>query len=68
MSSLHETQIGKTRRIAGYTLSIMPSLMILMAGVMKIIGATEMQANFAKFNFEFDTCSTNGLGIYSLYK
>ena len=48
MTALHESQISKTRRIAGYTLSIIPSLMILMAGVMKIIGAAEMQANFAK--------------------
>ncbi len=48
MTVLHETQISKTRRITGYTLSIIPSLMILMAGVMKIIGAAEMQANFAK--------------------
>lgn len=48
MSSLHETQISKTRRIAGYTISIIPSLMIFMAGVMKVIGAEEMQANFAK--------------------
>lgn len=46
--NLQETQISKTRRIAGYTVSILPSLMLLMAGVMKIIGAEEMQANFAK--------------------
>ncbi len=48
MSNLHETQISKTSRIAGYTLSIIPSLMILMAGVMKIIGNEEMQINMAK--------------------
>ncbi len=46
MSNLHETQISKTRRIAGYTLSIIPSLMILMAGVTKLIGTEEIVQNF----------------------
>ena len=48
MTNFHETQISKTRKIAGYTISILASLMILMGGVMKVIGAAEMQANFAK--------------------
>lgn len=47
MSNLHETQISITRRIAGYTLSIIPSLMILLAGVTKLIGTEEMVQNFA---------------------
>lgn len=46
MNMLHETQISKKRKIAGYVLSIIPSLMILMAGVTKLIG-TEMVQNFA---------------------
>ena len=46
MINLHETQISKTRRIAGFTLSIIPSLMILMAGVTKLIGTEEMVQSF----------------------
>ena len=40
--SLHETQINKTRKIAGYTISILASLMILGAGVSKIMGSEEI--------------------------
>lgn len=42
MSNLHEAQISKARKIAGYIISIIASFMIFMAGVMKIIGAEEM--------------------------
>lgn len=48
MNSLHETQISKTRKIAGYALSIIPSLMILMAGIMKVIGNQGMLENMNK--------------------
>lgn len=48
MSSLHETQISKKRKITGYVLSILPSLMILMAGITKILGTEEMVQTFAK--------------------
>ena len=48
MNTLHETQISKTRKIAGYTLSVIPSLMILMAGIMKVIGNAEMLENMSK--------------------
>ena len=48
MTVLHETQISKARKIAGYTISILASFMIFMAGIMKIIGAAEMQINMAK--------------------
>ena len=48
MNNLHEAQISKARKIAGYIISIIASFMIFMAGVMKIIGAEEMQANMAK--------------------
>jgi len=47
MSSLHETQIGKTRKIAGYVISILGSFMILMAGFQKIIGSEEMINNMS---------------------
>jgi hypothetical protein len=47
MNILHETQISKKRKIAGYVLSILPSLMILMAGITKILGTEEMVQNFA---------------------
>jgi hypothetical protein len=48
MNTLHETQISKTRKIAGYTLSVIPSLIILMAGIMKVIGNAEMLENMSK--------------------
>jgi len=48
MSTLHETQIGKTRKIAGYALSILPSIMLLMSGIMKIAGAEEMVNNMSQ--------------------
>ena len=47
MNILHETQISKKRKIAGYVLSILPSLMILMAGITKILGTEEKGQNFA---------------------
>jgi hypothetical protein len=48
MTNLHETQISKTRKIAGYTISIMASVMILMAGLMKLIGAEQLVENMNK--------------------
>ncbi len=48
MSNLHETQISKAKKIAGYTISIMASFMLFMAGIMKIIGNEEMQINMMK--------------------
>ena len=44
---LHETQISKTRKIIGYTLSIIASLMLLMAGIAKIMKSEEMVKNFS---------------------
>lgn len=56
MTSLHEVQISKARKIAGYSISVIPSLTIFMAGLMKIIGAAQVQANMAKItNFEDKT-------------
>jgi len=34
-----EFEISKTRKIAGYSISIIASSMILMAGIMKVVGA-----------------------------
>ncbi len=39
---LHESQISKTRKITGYILSILPSLMIVFSGSNKIIGSEWM--------------------------
>ena len=38
MTRLHEPQISKTRKIAGYTLSLLGSLILVYAGVLKVIG------------------------------
>jgi len=48
MKSLHENQIGKARKITGYSISILATLMLLMAGITKLMGAEEMLENFAK--------------------
>jgi hypothetical protein len=48
MTGLNETQISKKRKIAGYILSILPSLMIFMAGIMKVIGNEDMLENMNK--------------------
>lgn len=45
MNSLHESQISKTRKIAGYTLSILGSLMLLYSGILKVTGNEEMLEN-----------------------
>ena len=45
MSRLHEPEIGKTRRIAGYVLTIIPSLMIIGSGLAKVSGAEQMIEN-----------------------
>ena len=39
---LHENQIGKIRKIIGYILSILPSLMIVFSGSNKVLGAEWM--------------------------
>jgi hypothetical protein len=44
MTHLHEPQISKTRKIVGYILSILPSGMILITGIMKLSGSTGMEA------------------------
>lgn len=70
MSTLHEKQISKTRRIVGYTLSIIPSLMILMAGIMKVIGNEGMLENMNKITNWGDKMLLIGfieLGALALY-
>ncbi len=47
MNTLHETQISKTRKIAGYALTIIPSLMLLMGGISKVMKSEEMVKNFS---------------------
>lgn len=42
---LHEIQIGKVRKIIGYILSILASLLILFAGVSKVAGSEQMLEN-----------------------
>lgn len=37
MATFHEDQIGKTQKIIGYILSILFSIQILMAGILKIV-------------------------------
>lgn len=45
MTNYHEAGISKTQRIVGYVLSILFSFQIVMAGVMKLIGAAPIVEN-----------------------
>jgi hypothetical protein len=38
MTKFHEDHIGKTQKIIGYSLSILFSIQILMAGILKVVG------------------------------
>jgi hypothetical protein len=70
MTGLNETQISKKRKIAGYILSILPSLMIFMAGIMKVIGNEGMLENMNKITNWGDKMLLVGLielGALALY-
>lgn len=45
MTNYHETSISKTQKIAGYLLSILFSVQILVAGIMKLIKAEPIVEN-----------------------
>ena len=45
MANYHEISISKTQRLAGYTMSILFSVQILMAGIMKVIRAAPIVEN-----------------------
>lgn len=45
---LHEASIGKGRRIAGYILSILPTLVIIGSGINKLIGSDALKVNMEK--------------------
>ena len=61
MPRFHETQIGKARKIAGFTISMVASAMILMAGSLKISGAAVMQHNMNKITHFGDKVLLVGL-------
>ncbi len=42
MSKFHDTDISKTQKIAGYMLSLLFTFMIIVAGVLKIVGETDI--------------------------
>ncbi|MCZ4408884.1 DoxX family protein [Cryomorphaceae bacterium 1068] len=68
MKKLHEEEIGKIRRIAGYVISAMPSLMIIMAGITKLTGTEEMAQNFAKLpNWENSMQLIGGLELTLIF-
>lgn len=48
MAKYHESEIGKAQRIIGYVLSILFSIQILMAGVLKLIQMPTMVENMQK--------------------
>jgi len=45
MANYHDTSISKTQKIAGYTMSILFSIQIIMAGVMKLFLAAPIVEN-----------------------
>ena len=48
MANLHESEISKTRKIVGYILTILPSLMIVFSGVSKVMGSEQMVLNMSR--------------------
>ena len=53
MAQLHESQISKTNKIIGYVLTILPTLLIISAGIGKIFGIEATLENMSKVpNFE----------------
>lgn len=42
MAKFHEDKIGKAKKITGYVLSVLFSVQILMAGLLKVIGETSI--------------------------
>jgi uncharacterized membrane protein len=48
MTGLHETPITKSVKIVGYTSSLFASSLMLIAGIMKVIGAEQMQLKMAR--------------------
>jgi len=50
MSKLFDPEISKTRKITGLVLSILPSIMLVFSGIIKIIGSEQMLENMAKTN------------------
>lgn len=48
--NLHESPISKTRKIIGYILSILPSMLIVFSGVNKIIGSQMMVDSMTQIN------------------
>lgn len=45
---LHESEISKKRKIAGYIISALPSVMLGLAGINKLAGVEWMQQNMEK--------------------
>lgn len=52
MAELHEPGIGKSRKITGYLLSILPSLMVLFSGIVKFTGSAEVMESLEKIGVE----------------
>ena len=52
MATLHESGIGKTRKITGYLLSALPSIMVLLSGIVKFIQNTALLDPLEKLGVE----------------
>ena len=52
MATLHETGISKPRKIIGYLLSILPSLMVFMSGVVKFTQNATILVTLEKLGVE----------------
>lgn len=48
MANLHETSISKGRKIAGYVLSILATIMLTISSIAKIVGVEAMKENLGK--------------------
>ncbi len=52
MAQLHESHISRNRKIAGYILSLVPSLMLVASSVMKLLTVSSMVENMEELGLE----------------
>lgn len=69
MTSLHDSALSRPRLIGGYVLTVLPSLMILYSGTMKLFMAPSMVNNMAELGLEAATIWIGliELGVMVLY-
>ena len=69
MPQLHDATLSRLRLIAGYLLTVLPSLMILYSGIMKLFMAPSMVERMGKLGLEAATVWVGliELGVMVIY-